>query len=61
VSYKPDSEDAAIEQPAIAVFAELGWETLNCYAEQIGRYSPLGRETTADVVLPVRLAPPSNG
>ena len=29
----PDSEDAAIEQPTIALFAELGWETLNCYHE----------------------------
>ena len=29
----PDSEDAAVEQPTIALFAELGWETLNCYHE----------------------------
>ena len=31
--FNPDSEDAAIEQPTIALFAELGWETLNCYHE----------------------------
>ncbi len=55
MSYKPDSEDAAIEQPAIAVFAELGWETLNCYSEQFGEHSPLGRATTAEVILPFRL------
>ena len=51
----PDSEDAAIEQPTIALFAELGWETLNCYHENFGPLSSLGRETTADVVLPHRL------
>ena len=51
----PDSEDAAIEQPTIALFAELGWETLNCYHENFGPLSPLGRETMAEVVLPNRL------
>jgi type I restriction enzyme R subunit len=51
----PDSEDAAIEQPTIALFAELGWETLNCYHENFGPLSLLGRETMADVVLPHRL------
>ena len=51
----PDSEDAAIEQPTIALFAELGWETLNCYHENFGPLSPLGRETMGDVVLPNRL------
>ena len=51
----PDSEDAAIEQPTIALFAELGWETLNCYHENFGPLFPLGRETMAEVVLPNRL------
>ena len=51
----PDSEDAAIEKPTIALFAELGWETLNCYHETFGPMSLLGRETMADVVLPHRL------
>jgi type I restriction enzyme R subunit len=55
VSYKPDCEDSAIEQPTIALFAELGWETLNCYRENFGPLSLLGRETTADVVLLNRL------
>ena len=51
----PDSEDAAIEQPTISLFAELGWETLNCYHEKFEPLSPLGRETMAEVVLPYRL------
>lgn len=55
MTWKPDSEDAAIEQPAIALFAELGWQTLSCYHENFGPLSLLGRETTADVVLPHRL------
>jgi type I restriction enzyme, R subunit len=56
VSYiNPDSEDAAIEQPTIALFKELGWETLNCYNENFGPLSLLGRETMAAVVLPHRL------
>ena len=55
MSRTPDSEDAAIEQPTIALFAELGWETLNCYHESFGPLSLLGRETMADVVLPSRL------
>ena len=55
MSYKPDSEDAAIEKPTIALFGDLGWETLNCYHENFGPISLLGRETMADVVLPSRL------
>src|ERR1700692_2341150 len=53
--FNPDSEDAAIEQPTITLFAELGWETLNCYRENFGPLSLLGRETMAEVVLPHRL------
>src|ERR1700692_3891611 len=53
--FNPDSEDAAIEQPTIALFAELGWETLNCFQENFGPLSLLGRETMAEVVLPNRL------
>jgi type I restriction enzyme R subunit len=57
MTYQPDSEDAAIEQPAIALFAELGWETLNCYHENFGPLSLLGRDTMAEAVLPNRLRP----
>ncbi|MGH9437048.1 MAG: type I restriction endonuclease subunit R, partial [Terriglobia bacterium] len=53
----PDSEDAAVEQPTIELFAELGWETLNCYHENFGPLSLLGRDTMADVLLPARLRP----
>jgi type I restriction enzyme R subunit len=55
--FNPDSEDAAVEQPTINLFAELGWETLNCYHENFGPLSLLGRDTLAEVVLPNRLRP----
>jgi type I restriction enzyme, R subunit len=53
--FNPDSEDAAIEQPTIALFKKLGWDTLNCFQENFGPLSLLGRETMAEVVLPNRL------
>jgi len=49
------SEDALIEQPTIALFAELGWQTANCYHETFGEHGTLGRETGAEVVLVRRL------
>jgi type I restriction enzyme R subunit len=55
--FNPDSEDAAVEQPTINLFAELGWETLNCFQENFGPLSLLGRDTMAEVVLPNRLRP----
>ncbi len=30
------SEDSLVEQPAIALFGELGWETGNCFYESFG-------------------------
>ncbi|MHB0935102.1 MAG: type I restriction endonuclease subunit R [Armatimonadota bacterium] len=51
------SEDALIEQPAIALFSELGWETANCYHESFGPHGTLGRETKEEVVLVSRLRP----
>jgi type I restriction enzyme R subunit len=51
------SEDTLIEQPAIALFSSLGWETLSCYDETYGRNGTLGRETRGDVVLVRRLLP----
>jgi type I restriction enzyme R subunit len=50
------TEDALIEQPAIALFGEIGWEAADCFHEfeQAGG-SPLGRETPAEVVLVSRL------
>ena len=52
----PYSEDELIEQPAIDLLAEMGWETLNCYSEFDQRDgSPLGRQTKSEVVLTPRL------
>ncbi len=30
------SEDALVEQPAIALFSQLGYETANCFYEKVG-------------------------
>jgi len=51
------SEDALVEQPAIALLAELGWETVNAYSEFDQGVSPLGRENRAEVILTARLRP----
>ena len=51
------TEDALIEQPAIALLAELGWETVNAYHEFDHGASTLGRETRAEVILKSRLRP----
>ena len=50
------SENALVEQPAIALFGDLGYSTANCFYEKVGTTnSTLGRETTADVVLVPKL------
>ena len=51
----PYSEDQLVEQPAIALLAEMGWETLDCYDEFDQGISPLGRENRGEVVLKTRL------
>jgi len=51
------SEDSLVEQPAIELFQELGWDGANCYHETFGAYGFLGRETAAEVVLTSRLRP----
>ena len=53
--HNPYSEDELIEQPAIALLAEMGWETLNCSSEFNQGNSPLGRNTKSEVVLTSRL------
>ena len=52
------SEDTLVEQPAIALFQELGWATANCFYEfdQPGG-SRLGRENKGQGVLESRLRP----
>lgn len=46
----PDSENA-LESEAIALFQQLGWQTLNCYDEKIGNNNPLGRKSRKEIVL----------
>ncbi len=64
------TEDQLVEQPAIGLFAELGWITVSALEETFGEPSPglaatlshpmgegasLGRETKGEVVLVSRL------
>jgi len=49
------SESILVEQPAIELFEELGYETANCFYEQVSENSTLGRQTTQEVVLVSRL------
>lgn len=51
------TEDTLVEQPAIELLAELGWETVNTYDEFDHGVSTLGRETRAEVILISRLRP----
>ena len=51
----PYTEDSLVEQPAIKLFAELGWETLSASDEVLGVGGSLGRETKSEVVLAARL------
>ena len=50
-----NTEDQLVEQPAIQLFATLGWETVSASDEAMGPTGTLGRETTADVVLVPRV------
>lgn len=49
------TEDQLVEQPAIALFAELGWQTVSAMEERFGADGTLGRETSGEVVLAPRL------
>jgi len=49
------SEDQLVEQPAIQLFAELGWETINAYSEVMGPDGTLGRDNRSEVFLLPRL------
>lgn len=51
----PYNEDQLVEQPAIALFAALGWQTLNAMEESFGPDGSLGRSTKGEVVLSGRL------
>lgn len=49
------TEDQLVEQPAIGLFAELGWTTVSALEETFGSTGTLQRETKGDVVLGSRL------
>ncbi len=49
------TEDQLVEQPAIGLFAELGWSTVSALEETFGPKGTLSRETKGDVVLLSRL------
>ena len=51
------TEDALVEQPAIALLGELGWETVNAYHEFDHGASTLGRANRAEVILTTLLRP----
>ena len=51
----PYSEDQLVEQPAIGLFAALGWKTVSAQEEVFGAGGTLGRETKGEVVLVERL------
>lgn len=52
------TEDQLVEQPAIGLFAALGWRTVSAMDEAFGAGGLLGRETRGEVVLvePLRAA-----
>lgn len=49
------SEDQLVEQPAIGLFAELGWQTAAAQEESLGPGGTFGRETRSEAVLLERL------
>ncbi len=51
----PYTEDQLVEQPAIGLFAELGWATVSALDETFGETGTLQRETKGEVVLVSRL------
>ena len=49
------TEDQLVEQPAIGLFADLGWQTVSAMEETLGAAGTLGRETKGEVVMATRL------
>lgn len=49
------TEDQLVEQPAVALFSELGWSTVSASDGVFGAEGTLQRETKGDVVLISRL------
>lgn len=55
MTHHPYTEDQLVEQPAIGLFASLGWQTVSAMEETFGADGTLGRETKGEVVLLSRL------
>jgi type I restriction enzyme R subunit len=51
----PYTEEQLVEQPAIKLFAKLGWQTVLASEEVFGAAGSLGRESSGEVVLVPRL------
>ncbi len=49
------TEDQLVEQPAIELFQQLGWDTVNAYYETLGPRGTLGRDNKSEVFLTRRL------
>jgi type I restriction enzyme R subunit len=49
------TESQLVEQPAIGLFAALGWQMVSARSETLGSGGTLGRETKGEVVLVDRL------
>ena len=49
------SEDQLVEQPAIQLFGDLGWTTVNAYSEVMGPEGILGRDNKSEVFLTLHL------
>ncbi|MDP8928198.1 MAG: type I restriction endonuclease, partial [Actinomycetota bacterium] len=49
------TEDALVEQPAMKLLRDLGWEVASGFDELLGRAGTLGRNSQAEVVLGHRL------
>ena len=49
------SEDGLVEQPALALLQELGWECVNLYHDQPGPQNAYGRTSLKEPHLPARL------
>jgi type I restriction enzyme R subunit len=49
------TEDALVEQPAVRLLSDLGWEVVSGFDETLGPAGTLGRDSQAEVVLVYRL------
>jgi type I restriction enzyme R subunit len=49
------SEDGSVEQPALELLQELGWQRVNLQAEQLGPSNPTGRTSFRQTCLPANL------